>query len=380
MKIHSPRRRGKVLILLVLLILFVSLVLSTLYLIHFNLKPRTGNISVPSLANIDFEPGGYGTYNPAALSNPNIGGVDLNLNWSHVEPHQGVFNFAPLDKEIAAWAQAGKKIVLVVRYANESDFTNGTNCNFFQFLPLWEISRIQHFCDADRMTIIPDYFDPTFQSDVKAYVRAIADHFAQSPYRNHLAYVRVGVGLAGEGLYLMPCFSSYRGCSISDYQTDKNRLVAYGYSPTAWKNWQEKMMSYFKEIFSYTSVIYPIVQLDTDPATGEPVQMEVAYWAAANGMGVGQQGLVPHYPTNYAQIKIILPYIQSHYPNTYIQFSTVAPVNSSDEVLGDILTANQYGARSIEWYSNDATNAAYQQLFQQWHQMVENKFGNDGTK
>src|SRR5262250_923827 len=98
---------------------------------------------------------------------------------------------------------------------------------------------------------------------------------------------------------------------------------------------QESMLSYFKSVFSYTTVIYPIVQLDTNPATGNPVQMDVAYWAAAQGMGVGAQGLVPipNYP--YARLNVIIPHILSHYPNTYIQFQTVAAVSSATDVQGD---------------------------------------------
>ncbi len=323
-------------------------------------------------ANIDFEPGGYGTYNPAALASSNIGAVDVNMNWFAVEPQQGVFNWGLADNEVAAWAQQRKKFTLIVRYANESGLTAGTACSAFQFLPSWEIPRIQHFCDTDRRTIIPDYFDPTFQADLKTYVKAIANHFANNPYRNSLEYVRVGVGLAGEGFPLMPCYGG--GCSIADYQADQNQLVSWGYSPQHWETWQESMLSYFKSVFSYTTVIYPIVQLDTNPATGNPVQMDVAYWAAAQGMGVGAQGLVPipNYP--YARLNVIIPYILSHYPNTYIQFQTVAAVSSATDIQGDINTANGYGARSIEWYSQDAINPSCQQYFQRWQQTVDSKF------
>ena len=57
-----------------------------------------------------------------ALSNPTIGGVDINMAWSEVEPQQGVLNFAPLDAEMRDWAQAGKQFILIVRYANEETF------------------------------------------------------------------------------------------------------------------------------------------------------------------------------------------------------------------------------------------------------------------
>ena len=91
-------------------------------------------------------------------------------------------------------------------------------------------------------------------------------------------------------------------------------------------------------------------------------------------MGVGEQGLVPSYPYNYAQIKTILASIQLRYPNTYIQFQTDGPVTSPADVQGDIQTANQFGARSIEWFSNDAVNPSYQSSFQQWQQMINHEY------
>src|SRR5579884_4505002 len=62
-----------------------------------------GTASYP--ANIDY--GGilgYGNYDPAALTNPNVGAVDISMNWAQVEPQPGVFNFGPADKEMADWA------------------------------------------------------------------------------------------------------------------------------------------------------------------------------------------------------------------------------------------------------------------------------------
>jgi hypothetical protein len=306
-------------------------------------------------ANIDLEPlGSYGTYSQAALSNPNIGAVDVNMNWISVEPQQGVFNWAPVDNEIAAWAGKGKKFTLVVRYIKEG--TSGIDCTGPQYMPSWEAARIQYFCDRDLGTLIPDYFDATFQADLKAYVQAIAAHFAQYAYKNNLLYARIGLGEGGEGFPLMS-----RG---SDYQIDKNQLIAWGYSPQNWAAWQKMMLSYYKNAFSYTTILYPVNGLDIDPTTGKPVQIEVADWAAAQGMGVGQQGLTP------GENIPVFSYIRLHYPNNYIQFQTIAPVSGSSEVQGDIQTANQYGAQFIEWYSQDATNPAYQSFLQQWQQMV----------
>lgn len=175
-------------------------------------------------ANIDYEGfTSYGTYNPAALNNANIGAVDINMNWAQIEPQQGIFNFAPADREAMAWAAKGKSFNLIVRYINEG--SPSTDCSRAQLLPAWEISRIPHFCDADQGTLIPDYFDLTFKQDLESYVNAIAEHFAKSPAQNRLLYFRIGVGEVGEGF---PSMAS------GDYAVDRQQLISYGYSPTAW--------------------------------------------------------------------------------------------------------------------------------------------------
>jgi hypothetical protein len=311
-------------------------------------------------ANVDYEGfTSYGIYNPAALNNANIGAVDINMNWAQIEPQQGIFNFAPADREAAAWAAKGKSFNLIVRYINEG--SPSTDCSRAQLLPAWESSRIPHFCDADQGTLIPDYFNQTFKQDLKSYVNAIADHFAKSPDQNHLLYVRIGVGEGGEGFPYM---------ANGDYAVDRQQLISYGYSPSAWAMWQEEMMTYYQAAFSYATVIYPLNGLDTDPRVGKSVQVEVAAWAASRGMGLGQQGLEP------GSDSFIFQSLRAQYPRMYIQFQTIAPIGGGvPEVQQDIQAADKNGACFIEWYTQDAINPAYQAIFAQWQQMVDSNYG-----
>ncbi len=313
-----------------------------------------------SAANIDYEGfSSYGTYNPAALNNANIGAVDINMNWAQIEPQQGIFNFAPADREAAAWAAQGKSFNLIVRYINEG--SPSTDCSTAQLLPAWEISRVPHFCDADKGTLIPDYFDPTFKQDLISYVNVIADHFARSPVLNHLLYVRIGVGEGGEGI---PYLAS------GDYAVDRQQLISYGYSPSAWAAWQEEMLASYQAAFSYATLIYPLNGLDIDPRVGKPVQVEVAAWAASQGMGLGQQGLEP------GSASFILQSLRAQYPKIFIQYQTIAAIGGgAPEVQADIQAADNNGACFIEWYTPDAINPAYQAIFAQWQQMVESKYG-----
>jgi hypothetical protein len=312
-------------------------------------------------ANIDYEGiVNYGNYNPAALADPNIGAVDISMNWSQVEPQQGHFNWGPADRVMAAWSAKGKKFTLIIRYIKEGE--NKISCNSTQqFLPQWEITRIKTFCDSDLGILIPDYFGPRFKADLKAYVQAIANHIAHSPYKKNLLYVRAAVGMGGEGF---PYFRK------GDYLTvDKPLLARLGYTPTAWAAWQREMMSAYRQEFSYTTIIYPLNGLDTDPATGLPVQVENAWWAAAQGMGVGQQGLAS--TTNYP----LFQQLRAKYPKMYIQFQTIWSVGNTAGILGDVQAAKKNGADFIEWYTSDAVNSANQSIFAQWQQYATSTFG-----
>lgn len=314
-------------------------------------------------ANIEYDHNTpYGWYEQSNLTNPNINAVDINMNWSDVEPQQGTFNWAPADQEMADWSSHGKKFTLIIRYVHELKQKACSNGN--QWMPDWELARIPNFCSSGG-EYVPDYFDATFQSDLQAYVTAIAQHVAASPYISSLEFVRIGVGMAGESL---PCVN----CNAADMQ----QLVNWGYSITTWAQWQKAMLTSYTNIFSSaglssTPLIYPLGDNDVDPSTNQTVSHEVGYWAAAQGFGVGQEGL--HNASTYANgaaVKIA-QYVRKNYPTAYIQFQTVSTVANASDVQGDVAIANGAGAFSIEWYNTDSINPTYQPYFQQWQQMVD---------
>jgi hypothetical protein len=337
-------------------------------------------------ANIEFdEPGtyAYGSYNTASISNPNVGGVVINFSWGAVEPQQGTLNFGPADHEIASWVAAGKKIVFQIRFLsqkgnNASTVSDCSTANGPDDLPPWEVARIPHLCDTTHNMIIPDYFNSTFQADAQAYVKAIAQHYANSPYRSSIIYVRIATGTGGEQNLLMGC--RFETCH-SSYVSYVQQLQSWGYTPTALINYDQTMLSAYKAAFNYTTVIYAISQpipeigrLNINPATGNMVFVDVAQWAAANGIGLGQMGLNPNpsYPAG-GGLDQLISNILAKYPNTYIQFQTVGPVTSAADVQGDIANATQLHGRSIEWYEQDINNLSYQPYFAQWQQTVNSR-------
>ena len=316
-------------------------------------------IEVPRrITNMVFDPigtfGAYGRYDPAALVNPLVDGVDILMDWADVEVSQGHFDFAPADAVAEAWSKAGKKFAVVIRYTNESPH----GCDKQQHIPKWEMRRIPYFCDSVYGNIIPNYFDATFKQDLKTYVKTVADHFANSPFRGSLLYVRIGIGLGSESVYLTPC----RRSQPCDYETGLARLRAWGLTPEAWERWQQEMLTSYQQAFSYSRVIYALNRLEINPTTGALIQSDVAFWAAARGMGLGALGLSPRFADGPAQIRTIMRSVRERYPATYIQLQTVRPVRDTEELRLDLELARQLGANAIEWYAADVNRPEYQEL------------------
>lgn len=221
---------------LTLVALFMLAAAITIPLVGRPQHPASATTSIYP-ANIEYDHNTpYGWYEQSNLTNPTIGAVDINMNWSEVEPQQNSFNWAPADQEMADWSSHGKKFTLILRYVHELKQKSCSNGN--QWMPAWELAHIPNFCSAGG-EYIPDYFDATFQSDLQAYVTAVAQHMAASPYISSLQFVRIGVGMAGESL---PCVN----CSSVDMQ----QLANWGYSITAWAQWQQTMLTSYKTIFA----------------------------------------------------------------------------------------------------------------------------------
>lgn len=310
-------------------------------------------------ANVVFDrTAGYGHHDPATLANPNICGVDIMMDWAAVETSKGTYDFAPADAQADAWARAGKTFVIVIRYTNEFP----RDCTKPQNLPGWEMKRIPYLCDRAMGSVIPNYFDKTFLADFKAYVSAVAEHFKASPVRDHLLYVRIGVGLGSEGFFLRPC----RRGHDCDYDAAMAKLKEWGFSLERWAAWQKDMMSFYQDAFAYSKVIYPIVNLGINPATGQSIQNEVSEWAVARGMGLGGLGLRPGFGRGPARIVDIFTQAKTRHPKVLLQLQTFRPVPDAEELAGDIEIAKQLGAQTVEWYGTDVNDPRYQKLFRGW--------------
>jgi hypothetical protein len=327
-----------------------------------------------AMANVDFRVDGYGAYNPAALSDSWVQGIIINLNWNTVQnTSSSSFNWAPMDSTATAWANAGKHIVLVVRAANETG--GGCSAGRDQLLPGWEITALHNalgavgtFCDRGVDSLVPDWFSSTFQSGFLAFIRALGAHVSAQPYYSSISYVRIGVGVGGEGFFLFP---------QNGYSADKSWMETHwGYTPRAWENFQETMLAAYRAAFPPpVQIIYPIDAQD-DLSPGIPVDLAVAEWATNyGGIGIGEECLPPGGIGNFGDFPTIDSWVRENHPNAYIQFQTCGQTPNASDEQGIITAAEGYGAKSIEWYEGTIVSPPSQSDMTAYQTWVNRTFG-----
>jgi hypothetical protein len=337
------------------------------------LNKTNGQKATSLMANVDYDAfGGYGVYDPSALHQSWVRGVVINLDWKFVEPSRGTFDWAPLDKTATAWADAGKHVVLVVRAANEVG--GGCSEGRGQMLPGWEITALHKalgskgtFCDKALDSLIPDWFSSTFQSDFRGLVKALGAHVSSKRYFSSISYVRVGVGLGGEGFYLMP--------NQKGYAADKSWMETnWHYTPLAWEGFQEKMLASYDAAFPPpVQVIYAVVEQDNLPS-GNPVDLAVAEWATNyGGIGIGMECLPPWGLTR--PLTAVDRWVRDHHPRAYVQFQTCGQTANARDEQNIIKAAEGYGAKSIEWYQGTITSPPSESDMSAYQTWVNNAFG-----
>ena len=115
----------------------------------------------------------------AALSNPSVDGIVLRTGWDRIETADGVYDWTYLDTQIAAAANAGKKVALGVGAGTAT--------------PAWvyaEGAQPFQYIDATspQTQTIPVPWDPVFLAKWEAFVQALGNRYA-----SNAAVVRVDI-------------------------------------------------------------------------------------------------------------------------------------------------------------------------------------------
>lgn len=167
--------------------------------------------------------------NPSEFSNHKLlDAVFLEARWPELEPQKGNFNFTELDKRIAIWNAAGKRIVLRITPYGHTRGNDATPTWVYETVPKIE------FDNAKRgHATIPKVWDDRFLQEYSAYLAKVAEHYNSD---SRVQYIAIGIGHLGH----------------TTAQPDKEGTAAFlqaGWTIDAWESYMKKIIDVNNRLF-----------------------------------------------------------------------------------------------------------------------------------
>ena len=215
---------------------------------------------------------------------PNICGVSLLVGWADVEKTKGKFDWS----QVITWAQpyvnAGLTVNLLFADASEVGSNTAT--------PSWVTDP-----NGDNVATItcdgqpgyPNYIDPVFEADYKAFIAAAVAEFSQgaptgSSITSSIGYMRFGLGAGVE---------AYPG-HLDDYPNDacSKAFMADGYSFDAWVTHTRHIVNYMGSLNTNgKQLMIALNEIAGYPNSFYDYPNDAAEVAANNSVGFGTENL-----------------------------------------------------------------------------------------
>jgi len=223
-------------------------------------------------------------------TDPDLAGRSLVYYWAQLEPKPGVYRWDLIDKDIAPWAAAGKKVILRVStsgwasWDKAADSAHGT--------PAWVYSQgVEHVTETDG-AVLPQYWNPAFLKDYAAFLTAFAARYDGNP---HVALIDAAVGIGGE--------------TKPDSEKNPNLLALWqkiGYSDPLWWSAVQQILTAYTQAFHKTPVAVMPDKTFLAAAAGYNEAKTVAV-AVSKGLWLQDNGLIPGrtLPTTWAGTTLV---------------------------------------------------------------------------
>ncbi len=218
---------------------------------------------------------------PAAAANPHIAGALFTIYWSDVEKREGVFDWSAIDRRIAPWIAAGKKVALRIMWSSSGTWPD----------PAAAHPTPQFVIDAGAVTVrsessrtdIPLVWDPVYVRHANRFLREVARKFDGDP---NVLFVDVTPGAET---------NPYRFRRINAAEPEFKRIFAQKaasdgrrYSDELWLETVNKAVDDAAAAFSKTPLL---VTLNTGSLDGPSQMQAIGDHCVARGCLVGQNGL-----------------------------------------------------------------------------------------
>jgi enterochelin esterase-like enzyme/alpha-beta hydrolase superfamily lysophospholipase len=149
-------------------------------------QPLKGQTKGPAQQNAMDQPTGllfFASYperdNLGATKNPYIIGALHTIYWSNVEPKEGQFDWDEIDRRIAGWTIAGKKVALRIMWSSSGNWPEPAAKHP---TPQWVLDRgaVTAHSDSSR-TDIPLIWDPVYRKYAAKFLQEVARKFDGDP-------------------------------------------------------------------------------------------------------------------------------------------------------------------------------------------------------
>ena len=177
-----------------------------------------------------------GDNSAADAGDPDLTGVNLIYYWSQIEPEKGVFDWSQIQRDMAPWIAAGKKVILRISTSGAASWDppysgDGT--------PAWVYADGARSI-SDNGETIPVYWDQAYLTDYRSFVQAFGAQFDGNP---NVAFIQAGIGMGAETLPETNASSS----GVAAWEAD-------GYADPLWLCTVETIASFYTSAFRVTPV------------------------------------------------------------------------------------------------------------------------------
>jgi hypothetical protein len=215
-------------------------------------------------------------------------GASIVVVWSDIETSKGSYDWSAIDTLIAPYARPGLRVNLLLSDASEECCTNTET-------PSWIFSQEgvgQVQCPGQPP--YPNWLDPTFEKDYKAFIDAMIAHFSSGggdQYTSSIGYMRFGIGAGVEAYpgHLEGATTSPQPC------LDAWKAATPAFSYTAWLNYTLGIVHNLAQQTSdkqlMVSLNYVSMYDSSNPNDAYSYADAVADVAAPLGVAMGVQNL-----------------------------------------------------------------------------------------
>lgn len=215
--------------------------------------------------------------NSAGLAtDPDVAGRSLVYYWAQLEPRQGSFAWNLVDRDMAPWIAAGKKVILRVSAAGwaswdkAADSAHGT--------PAWVYAQGVKSVREQDGAVLPQYWNPVFLKDLNAFLTAFANRYDGNA---HVEAIDISVGVGGE--------------TKPDSEKNSGMLAlwqAVGYTDPLWWNTVTQIITDYTQAFHRTPLALMPDKTFIGGTPGYSESKTVAY-AVGKGIWLQDNGLIP---------------------------------------------------------------------------------------